>query len=476
MPLLAFPRSPARAAAGEHAAARRARVGKPGVGAVLGRACLAGSLDVIIHSRGVWTSAFRFSGAFLGRSAGLPGWAYDRAVRPPPSDSRASVSRKTSRRDFLFGRSAARALADRLQVPFAGRAPAGTPGFQTPSYTLRISRWAMACTFEVCLNAGQYAQGTQTALRALELVESLERQMSVFLADSELAQINRMADKQPVPVELRLFKLLQMALQLNSETAGAYDITTGPLWEVWGFARRKGAVPSQEELHQALQRVGSRFVELDADAQTVRFLRPGVQLNLGSIGKGYALDRCAELLAEAGIDDFLLHAGHSSVLARGAQHQPPPGAGQGESRATRHCTVAHEPVTKAASAGWTVGLRHPLRPDRRVAALRLQDRALGTSGGAFQSFCHQGRRLSHVIDPRTGRPAEGVLSATVLAPSAALADALATAFFVMGPEAAGVYCQDHPEIAAVLICPARHSGGMQLRSFGLGDRELEVSY
>jgi len=370
------------------------------------------------------------------------------------------VTRKTSRRAFLLGRSAARAMADRLEAAVSGREPGNEAGGAAKGYTLRISRRAMACTFEVCLNAGQYAQGTQVAFRALDLISSLERQMSVFRSESELSQINRTADKQPVRVEPRLFELLQTAAQLHAETDGAYDITSGLLWEAWGFARRSGAVPSEEELDRALECVGTRLVELDADQRTVRFLRPGVQLNLGSIGKGYALDRCAELLLEQGIYDFLLHAGHSSMLARGSQIRPP----EHDRAQTAEPSGARQPPE-----GWTVGLRHPLRPDRRVGELQLHNRALGTSGGAFQSFRHEGRRLSHVIDPRTGRPAEGVLSATVLAPSGALADALATAFFVMGPEAVAGYCERHPKVAAVLICPARHSGGMEIRSFGAAD-------
>ncbi len=362
-------------------------------------------------------------------------------------------------------------MADRLEAALPDRWPESRAGGQSTGYTLRISRRAMACTFEVCLNAGQYAQGTQAAFRALDLVESLERQMSVFLTESELSQINRTADKQPVRVEPRLFELLHSALQLHDETDGAYDIASGPLWEVWGFARRQGAVPGQEEIDRALQCVGSRLVQLDADQHTVRFLRPGVQLNLGSIGKGYALDRCAEVLVEAGIHDFLLHAGHSSLLARGSQTRPPE---EDVVRGAGAVGKARSPDDVQSAEGWTVGVRHPLRPDRRVAELCLRNRALGTSGGAFQSFRHQGRRLSHVIDPRTGRPAEGVLSATVPAPSAALADALATAFFVMGPEAAARYCEERPHVGAVLLCPARHSGGMEIRAFGLAEGALEI--
>jgi FAD:protein FMN transferase len=310
---------------------------------------------------------------------------------------------------------------------------------------VHVSRRAMACEFEVCLPAQQFARGAEAVLQALDLVEQLEAQLSVFLASSEISRINSAAAQGDVEVEPRLFELLELAMRLYRETGGAYDVTAGPLWEAWGFARRAGAVPSEGQLAEARRCVGGNLVELDGRRRTVRFVRPGVQLNLGSIGKGLAVDRCAERLIEAGLSDFLIHGGQSSVLARGSR---------GPSQ------------NPAAGKGWTVGVRDPLRLDGRLGQLRLADRALGTSGAQFQSFRHQGRRYGHILDPRTGQPAEGVLSATVLAPSAALADGLSTAFYVLGPAAAEAYCREHAEVAAVLICPARCPAGWQIHTAG----------
>ena len=107
--------------------------------------------------------------------------------------------------------------------------------------------------------------------------------------------------------------------------------------------------------------------------------------------------------------------------------------------------------------------------DRRLAEIRLCDRALATSGSGVQFFRHRGRRLGHILDPRTGQPAEGVLSTTVLAPTAAMADALATALYVMGAEGTRQYCRSRPEIAAVIVCPARRAGGIEVQSIGLGE-------
>src|SRR5262249_48597115 len=145
-----------------------------------------------------------------------------------------------------------------------------------------------------------------------------EDQLSVFRPDSEVSRLNRHAADEPLAVEPRLFALVELAMRISEQTGGAYDITAGPLSNAWGFTRRAGPIPDAELLAQARDCVGSRLVELDRERHTVRFTRPGMEINLGSIGKGYALDRCAELLAAAGIGDFLLHGGQSSVLARGA--------------------------------------------------------------------------------------------------------------------------------------------------------------
>ena len=121
---------------------------------------------------------------------------------------------------------------------------------------------------------------------------------------------------------------------------------------------------------------------------------------------------------------------------------------------------------------WEVGLRDPRQPGRRLAVVRLCNRALGTSGGQFQSFRHQGRRYGHILDPRSGRPAEGVLSATVVAPTAALADALSTAFYVMGPQPSLAYCKTHPEIGMIMLCPGSHATEVEIHRAGLADDEL----
>jgi thiamine biosynthesis lipoprotein len=170
-------------------------------------------------------------------------------------------------------------------------------------------------------------------------------------------------------------------------------------------------------------------------------------INLNSIGKGYALDCMAELLTQEGIDDYLLHGGKSSILARGIQ------------------PASDDP-------GWRIGIRHPLRQADQLAELVLHNEALSTSGAGTQFFIRRGRRYGHILDPRSGYPAEGLYSATVIAPTAAEAEGLSTAFYVMGPERTREFCATRPEIAALLVAPGEREGDVRVLTFGLDDDRL----
>lgn len=350
------------------------------------------------------------------------------------------MARKTTRRDFIRGR----LEGDAPSHPSDRGLPSTVNPYQ-PASLLHISRRAMAGEFQIFLNRGQYPHGIEKALESLDLLEPLEQQMSVFRPDSEIQQINQQAAHQPVEVEPRLFALLQLADQVHQQTEGAFDLTATPLWELWGFAQRQARIPTEAELAEARQRVGWHYVLLNPTNRTIQLTQPGVRLNLGSIGKGYAVDRCAEVLVEAGIEDFLIHGGQSSVLAHGRRWDAP------------HCQ------------GWPLGLRHPLRTNRRLGELDLKDRALGTSGSGVQFFRYQGRRLGHILDPRTGQPGEGVLSVTVLAPNAAEADALATALFVIGVEKTRQFCERRPDIAAVFVVPSPRSRGIEVIPIGISE-------
>ncbi|SRR6266496_5407357 len=297
-------------------------------------------------------------------------------------------------------------------------APAG-------GYWLHVNRAAMACRFEITLPFSDHA-GLAVATEALNTVAALESQLTVFRVDSEVSHINRHAASDFVCVEQSLFDLLALSQFLARETEGAFDITSGPLTRCWGFLRREGRVPEGQEIEKAKSFVGGDKLLLDQVSRTVGFVRPGVEINLGSIGKGYALD-CVATLMESRIRTALLNAGASSIRAIGS-----PDIGGG-------------------GQGWSVGLRHPRFKNRRLGVLRLHDCAMSTSGSEEQFFEHQGRRYGHIIDPRSGVPAASVTSVSVVAESTAISDALATAFYVGGHELAERYCKSHPNVLVIML-------------------------
>ncbi len=323
--------------------------------------------------------------------------------------------------------------------PVPGRATNG------PDYLLRVGRRAMACEFQIFLNPGQHPGAVEAATESLDLIDALEDQMTVYRDHSEIVRLNHTATQQATHVEPRLFDLLRRCVQWNVATGGAFDITSGPLVKLWGFYTRQGRFPDQEQIAVTRRRVGSQYLELDDEQLTIRLTRIGMELNLGSVGKGYALDRCAEMLDAAGVADYLIHGGQSSILARGCRGD------------------------QSEVSGWRVAVGHPLRPERRLVELIVRDRGLGTSGSGQQFFYHRGRRYGHVLDPRTGIPADGVLSATVLAPSAAEADALATSFFVMGVDATRTYCESRSELAVLFVVPGSRQGTVAIETIGLND-------
>jgi thiamine biosynthesis lipoprotein len=289
---------------------------------------------------------------------------------------------------------------------------------------LHLRRQAMATHFEIILPFGTPA-AVQMGEEAFSLLDALEEQMTVYRESSEICRLNRRAFREPVRVEDRLFALLELAARIHRESEGAYDIAAGTLIKAWGFFRGPRRVPAETEREAARERAGMQWVTLDAERRTVYYQRPGVEINLGSIGKGYALDRMADLMREEwGVTRLLLHGGTSSVYAGGCP--------DGEER------------------GWQVAIRHPWE-NRRLARVWLRDRALGTSAATHQHLEYNGRMLGHILDPRTGWPASGIASASVLAPRAAEADALSTAFYVGGVECAQSYCAAHPGVGVILL-------------------------
>lgn len=363
--------------------------------------------------------------------------------------TRAMGSSGHSRRDFLRGRAALSAAAEAIDNVLDAHLgepsqadESGDASAEASKRVLTLKRRAMACDFELRLCASPERNDTAAGLAALDVVERVEDQLTVYRDESELVELNRWAADEAFRVDPRLFTMLQLCDRIHAQTAGAFDPTSGPLSRVWGFSRREGRMPDEVERAEALSRVGWEGVALNLKEETVRFDREGLELNANSIGKGWALDRAAESLATDGVADSLMHGGRSTLLGRGNNHQ-------------------------LADGGWRAGLRDPLRPDRRLAEFTLRDEALSTSGSGTQFFEHEGRRYGHLIDPRTGWPAEGLFSASVLAPTAAEADAYSTAAYILGIGGTAELCQ-RTGLRALLLAPG-DGEGVVVHAFNLDD-------
>jgi len=275
-----------------------------------------------------------------------------------------------------------------------------------------------------------------------EEIDRLEGQMSIYKPKSELSIINRTAASRSVCVEPKLFELLVNAVDHSQSTGGAFDVTAGPLMKTWGFFRGKGRVPAGSEIAQVLRRVGYRHLHLKRAERTIRFDVEGLEVDLGAIGKGYAVDRAVDVLRRYGITRALVSSGTSSLYALGA----PPGA-----------------------RAWSISLRNPYDSEKAANVIYLRNCSLSTSGNYEKFFKLGAKTYAHILNPSTGKPVENMLAAIVLAPYACDADALSTAFYVMGVERSREYLATHRDLMALFYLPRSRGQGFRrviLRSDG----------
>ncbi len=293
---------------------------------------------------------------------------------------------------------------------------------------LEESAGAMGITYTVILYGHNMVQMQAAVDAAIREVRRVDRMLSKYRPDGELSEINRHAAERPVKVTPELFALLSECERYSRESEGTFDITIGPLMRVWGFYRGTGRLADKQQVARALEKVGHRNVALDAANGAVRFVRPGVELDLGGIGKGYAVDRMVALLKEKGITSALVNAGGSSIYGLGA---PP-----------------------SEDRGWAVNIRDPRSQSGVVADVYLKDESISTSGSTEKFFRAEGRVYSHIMDPRTGYPAEGVLEVSVIAPRTLDSEAWTKPYLILGrhwtaqhkPKNFRVFlCEDQPE-------------------------------
>jgi len=286
------------------------------------------------------------------------------------------------------------------------------------------SRPAMGTTFTIYLYSSDRGKATAAFDAAFDEIERIEEALSNYRSTSELSRINRLAASRPVTTDPEVFHFLQTSFDYSRRSDGAFDITVGPLMRAWGFFRAGGHYPSDAELSKARASIGWTKVALDPAHRTVKFLIPGMELDPGGIGKGYAVDQVARVLREASISVALIDAGSSTLYALGA----PPGKN-----------------------GWRVLVPKPGDRSHSISEVFLRDTSLSTSGSYEKFFRLEGRTYCHIMDPRTGSPVQGMLQTTVIAATGTDSDALSTAMFVMGPIAGRNLLQSMPGTSGIWI-------------------------
>ncbi|MBN2270790.1 MAG: FAD:protein FMN transferase [Sedimentisphaerales bacterium] len=279
----------------------------------------------------------------------------------------------------------------------------------------RFCHEAMATAFEVIVVHEDERYAQQAAAAAFDEVDRLEAELSRFIENSDISRINSARLDERLVVGLATFECLEISRRVYEDTKGAFDITIGSLLKCWRNDKGEPRTPGEQELNLARKHAGTDLLLLNGDEHTVEVVSEGVQVDLGGMGKGYAVDQMANLLREWGIDIALIHGGYSSVLAIDGP---------------------------ADMKGWPVTMSDPGKGKRTLAKLHFQRRALSGSG------VQKGR---HIMDPRTGRPAKGRRAAWSSTLDAATGDALSTAFMIMEPDEIEEYCRRYPDALAMVI-------------------------
>lgn len=299
---------------------------------------------------------------------------------------------------------------------------------------MKVACQAMATRFEILLYGNDPDFLRAAGEEALREIERIERKLSVFRPDSAISRINRNAASAPVTVDPELFALLADCVRFREETCGAFDITLSPLFEAWGMREKKARRPSRQELANLRERTGTEHLTLDPSNRTIRFALPGMKLDLGGVGKGFALAMATEALREAGVASALLHGGTSSVAAIGR----PPGA-----------------------EAWQVAIRLPAEGagEETQRIVVTEETSLSVSTISGRTFNVDGETRGHLFSAESGEPATAAQLGAVLCDSAARADALATGLAAAGKALFAEWERSLPDLPALLVTAdgKRHS-------------------
>lgn len=274
----------------------------------------------------------------------------------------------------------------------------------------QASRFLLYTTTEIQVLSKNKLKAEKAIDAAFKRIEQIEKEMNLFDPNSELAKINATAYEQEVDLSPDMFDILTTAINGSKETNGAFDITVRPLSKLYGFGSTKKHVPTNKEIEKSLALVGYKFIKINTDKKTIRFLKKGVQLDLGGIAKGYAVDEAIKVLIQYGIKNALVNAGGSSIYGLGTNQGNP----------------------------WQIAIRDPKHPEQTTdKILKLHNQGLSTSGDYEQYFLVNNKKIAHIFDPITGKPANletKTHSVTIIANTATEAEILTKACYILGPE------------------------------------------
>jgi len=271
--------------------------------------------------------------------------------------------------------------------------------------TVQLALNAMATRFEILLHGEDPVALRAAGEEALAEVKRLHQRLSFYDPSSTVSHINRMASHSPVQVPPNLFSLFELSQDIYHKTDHAFDITIGPLVKTWGFFGASGQYPTDAAQCEAMEKTGMDKVTLNDQNYTIAFERDGMAIDLGAIGKGYAIEEAARILLECGITSALIHGGTSTMAAIG--------------------------VPSPEDDGWPIGVVDPQEPTRVLTSIRISNESLSVSAPHGKAFKKDGKLWGHVIDPRLGTPVQGASLSAVSHLSATVADALSTALLAM---------------------------------------------
>jgi thiamine biosynthesis lipoprotein len=279
---------------------------------------------------------------------------------------------------------------------------------------------------KVSIDPARYAEARarESINKAFDEIKRIEELFSVYKETSEVSGINRLKKGEKLKISGETFDLIRKTLEYSERTGGVFDITVKPLVDLWRAAKSADKLPDEYDLNIALGKVGYKDLALDDSGRTIHFTKEGMCIDLGGAAKGYASDRAARILAQNGIDNALVNSGGDM-----------------------YCFGK-----KNAREFWKVGVQHPRDRNRTFLQIRLKDKAIDTSGDYERYVIIDGKRYSHIIDPRTGYPiGDNVVSASVIASDSATADILATAMCILGEKGFDIIKREPDTLDAVLV-------------------------